>query len=78
VVLLLFGTGIRGYSALSAVSANIGGLDAPVLGAGAQGQFAGLDQVHVRLPRLLAGRGEVDIVLTVDGRTANTVKVNIK
>jgi hypothetical protein len=30
------------------------------------------------LPRSLAGRGEVDIVLTVDGKRANTVKVNIR
>src|SRR6185503_14982835 len=34
-----------------------------------------LDQLNVSLPRTLAGRGEVDLVLTVDGRPANTVRV---
>ena len=77
VALLLFGTGIRLRSDLSAVSAKIGGVDVPVLYAGAQGA-PGLDQVNVLLPRGLVGRGEVDLVLTVDGQTANTVRVNIK
>jgi uncharacterized protein (TIGR03437 family) len=37
-----------------------------------------LDQVNLRLPRSLAGRGEVELALTVDGREANRVKVQIK
>jgi uncharacterized protein (TIGR03437 family) len=79
VFLILFGTGIRHRSALSAVTAKIGGADAQVLFAGAQGGFAGLDQINCGpLPRSLAGRGEVDVVLTVDGKTANTVKVHLK
>ncbi len=78
VFLLLFGTGIRFRSALSAVTAKVGGVDCQVGFAGAQGGFVGLDQVNVRLSRALIGRGEVDIGLTVDGRAANTVKVGIK
>jgi len=77
VFLLLFGTGIRGRSSVSAVRATIGGEAAEVVGVGPQGQFVGLDQVNVRLPRRLIGRGEVDVVLTVDGKTANTVTVSI-
>jgi uncharacterized protein (TIGR03437 family) len=49
-----------------------------VLYAGAQGAFAGLDQVNVRLSRNLAGRGLVDVLLTVDGKMANTVKIHMK
>jgi hypothetical protein len=30
-------------------------------------------QSNVRLPRSLAGRGEVDVVMMVDGKAANTV-----
>ncbi len=75
VYLSLFGTGIRNRSTLSAVSATIGGANARVEYAGAQGQFVGLDQVNVVVPRELAGRGAVDVVLTVDGRPANTVQV---
>jgi len=57
-----FGTGFRNRSALSAVAGAIGGVNADVLFAGAQGDFAGLDQTNIRIPRSLAGRGNVDLV----------------
>ena len=77
VFLLLFGTGVRGFS--SQVTANVAGEEVPVLGALPQGEFVGLDQINVGpLPRSLAGRGEVDILLTADGESANTVTVNIR
>ena len=78
VFLLLFGTGWRGRTALSAFKAKIGGVDAPVSFAGAQGDFAGLDQMNVELPASLRGRGEVTINCTVDGKAANAVTVTIK
>ena len=79
VYLSLFGTGIRGVSSLAGVSVTIGGVVVPVLSASAQGQFQGLDQVNVGpLPQSLAGKGNANVVLTVDGLTANTVTVNIQ
>jgi len=78
VILTLYGTGIRGRSSLGAVSVKIGGITAQVQYAGPQSQFAGLDQVNVTVPRALAGLGEVDLALTVDGKAANVVRVNIK
>lgn len=78
VYLLLFGTGARFNSGLNGVTASIGGVAAQVQYAGQQGDFIGLDQINVLLPSALAGRGEVDVVLTVDGKTANTVRVGIK
>ncbi len=78
VFLILYGTGVRYRSALSAVTAKIGGVAAQVSFAGAQENFVGLDQVNVLIPRSLVGRGEVDVVLTVDGKTANAVRVSIK
>lgn len=78
VFLLLFGTGWRGRTALSAFNAKIGGVDAPVSFAGAQGEFTGLDQMNVELPAALRGRGEVTINCTVDGRAANAVTVTVK
>jgi uncharacterized protein (TIGR03437 family) len=78
VFLLLFGTGLRNNRGLANVTVRIGGEAAEVFYAGPQGGFAGLDQLNVRLPRVLAGRGEVDVVLAVDGKQANTVRVNIK
>lgn len=78
IVLELYGTGIRGRSSQAAVSALLGGVAGEVQYASAQPGYVGLDQVNVRVPRSLIGRGEVDFVLTIDGRTANTVKLNFK
>lgn len=77
VFLILFGTGIRFRGSLSAVTAKIGGVDGQVTFAGALDSFVGLDQINVRLSRSLIGRGEVDVVLMLDGQAANTVKVSI-
>ena len=78
VFLILYGTGFRNRSALAAVTCKIGGADAEVLFAGAAPGFVGLDQSNVRLPRSLAGRGEVDVVMTVDSKAANTVRISVK
>jgi len=78
VFLILFGTGIRLRSSLSAVSAKLGGVDAQATFAGALDGFVGLDQVNARIPRSLIGRGEVDILMTVDGQAANTARVSIR
>jgi uncharacterized protein (TIGR03437 family) len=76
--LILYGTGIRGLSSLDNVRCNIGGVSAPILYAGEQGGFQGLDQVNVLIPRELAGRGEVDVTLSVDGQLSNTVRVSFQ
>jgi uncharacterized protein (TIGR03437 family) len=78
VFLVLFGTGFRNNSGLPNVSLKIGGENSEVQYAGLQGGFAGLDQLNTRLSRSLAGRGEVEVVVTVDGRASNTVKINVK
>jgi uncharacterized protein (TIGR03437 family) len=78
VFLLLFGGGIRHRASLSAVRFKIGGLDTEAVYAGEQSGFAGLDQVNARLSRSLIGRGEVDVTVTVDGKTSNIVRVSIR
>jgi uncharacterized protein (TIGR03437 family) len=78
VFLVLYGTGFRFRSSLENVVARIGGEIAPVHFAGAQGDFVGLDQINIQIPRSLIGRGEVNLALTVDGKQANIVKINIK
>src|SRR4030095_10089041 len=75
VYLVLYGTDIRDRSSLSAVSATVGGSSAVVEYAGAQGNLVGLDQANVLIPRSLVGHGEGEVVVTVDGVSANTVKV---
>ncbi len=77
-VVELYGTGIAGRSSLSNVTAQIGGVNATVAYAGAQSQYPGLDQVNVYVPRALAGAGEVPVVLTVDGVTANVVTISVE
>lgn len=76
--LVLFGTGLRKRSALENATASIGGLSLPVGFAGPQGSLAGLDQVNLELPRSLAGRGEVNVLLSLDGVPANLVQVQFK
>ena len=78
VFLILFGTGFSSYSSSSNGTVKLGGQDAELLYAGPQGQLAGLDQLNVRVPRALAGRGEIDVAFAAGGRTANLVKANVK
>jgi uncharacterized protein (TIGR03437 family) len=74
----LYGTGLRGRTSLDAVRVTVGGEQAEVLYAGAHQVFAGLDQLNIKLPPSLAGRGNVEIVLTVDGREANRVTIKVQ
>ncbi len=77
VFLILFGTGFRYRSALANVSAMIGGSSMQVTFLGSHPTLIGLDQANIRLDRMLIGRGNVDVVLTVDGQQANTVSIRI-
>lgn len=77
VFLLLFGTGIRGFTSTPTVI--IGGEIVPVLAALPQGEFVGLDQVNVGpLPQVLMGRGEVEILMFVDGKQTNTLVIDVQ
>lgn len=75
--LVLYGTGIRRRSSLSAVRVTIGGIALSVDYVGPHSRLTGMDQINVRLPQVLRGRGDVDVVVTVDGRTSNVAKINI-
>lgn len=76
--LALFGTGFRNRAQLSDVSARIGGVLSEVLFAGAQGDLFGLDQLNLRVPRSLAGRGSAPLIYSVAGRSTMPVYVNIR
>ena len=76
VVVELFGTGLRHASA---VGVQINGQGVPVLYAGPQGGYTGLDQINVQIPRSLAGSGPASVVVTVpDGVASNTVMLVIQ
>jgi len=77
--LILFGSGFRGNTMLSAVSCQIGGTNAEVLFTGPVPLLSGLDQANVRLPRSLAGRNAaVNVAFSVSGKPANTVSVTVR
>jgi uncharacterized protein (TIGR03437 family) len=78
VYLTLYGTGIRNRSSLENVLVTINGISLPVLYAGSQPTFAGLDQIDVQLTPELRGGGVSNIVVKVDQHQANTVTVDIQ
>jgi uncharacterized protein (TIGR03437 family) len=78
VFLIIFGTGFRNRSSLGNASVTLGGTTAQLSFLGPQGQLVGLDQGNLLIPRSLVGRGNVDMVLRVDGKQANTVSINIR
>ena len=78
VVLVLFGTGLRRRPTLSGVDVTIGGVRVPAEYAGEVAGLVGLDQLNFTVPRSLAGRGLVDVVVSAAGAASNTVQVRIK
>jgi uncharacterized protein (TIGR03437 family) len=69
--LLLFGTGLRRASNLRV---RIGGAEITPTFAGAQGSFAGLDQINVPIPPNMPG-GMTDVSIIAEGRVSNTVQL---
>lgn len=79
VYLILYGTGVRGETMLTDISAEVGNQKVPVIFAGTQGDFVGLDQVNLGpLPRNLIGKGVVNVELKVNNRDANRITVTIQ
>jgi uncharacterized protein (TIGR03437 family) len=77
-VAVLYGTGIRNRSSLSAVTVTVGPTSVPAIYAGTQGQFEGLDQVNFQLPASLIGQGVVDLTIRVDGQQSNALQLRFK
>jgi uncharacterized protein (TIGR03437 family) len=88
-ILVLYATGIRRAPAsdpaddngvAESVTVTIDGRLARVLYAGAQGGFAGLDQINAEMPAALAGGGQrrVEVAVTVNGVAANRVTIQLK
>ncbi len=70
---------MRFLSSLSAATVTLGGGGIPLQYIGPQGGDVGLDQINLGpIPRSFTGRGEMEFVLILDGKTANTVRLNIR
>jgi uncharacterized protein (TIGR03437 family) len=79
VYLTLYGTGIRHHgNSPDDLLVTINGISVPVLYAGPQPDFAGLDQINVPLLLSLRGSGLANVVLKVNQHQANTVTVDIQ
>ncbi|MEP7342571.1 MAG: hypothetical protein ABI977_32890 [Acidobacteriota bacterium] len=78
VFLILSGTGIRYRSSLSTVHGMLAGITTQVSYAGPQSGLPGMDQLQMRVPRDLIGRGEIDVEVWVEGQQANIVKIKVK
>ena len=78
VYIILYGTGFRRHS-LNPVIATINGTTIPVLFAGAQNQYPGLDQINIGpLPQSLSTLATADLMVVVDGVPANSVRLAFK
>jgi len=76
-----YASGLRGRSSDSAVTVTIGNQVLPVRSIVTQDDstaLAGVDLVTVGLTLALRGSGEVDVVLSVDGKTSDTGRINIR
>lgn len=56
----------------------IAGQSVPVLYAGAQGQYAGLNQINISLPSSLVGTREASAYVVADGKASNMTTINIQ
>lgn len=72
--LVLFGTGVRDGAD---VRCYVGGVEAPVLYAGAQPEFVALDQVNIQVPAAVANQGTLEVILTDGTTVSNTVTINV-
>jgi len=75
VALQFYASGVREGSE---IHVQIAGHEVPVLHAGPAGYFPGLDEITVMVPHSLAGSGNVDVDLMVDGRSATPVHIQIQ
>jgi uncharacterized protein (TIGR03437 family) len=75
VYLVLYGTGIRNRSETAAVTCMVNGIALPVLYAGVQADFAGLDQINVPLPQDLTANGTLNVYVKVDGQGSNVITI---
>ncbi|HYO80528.1 MAG TPA: hypothetical protein VES20_03935 [Bryobacteraceae bacterium] len=76
VYLSLYGSGLRRQPTEAKVV--IGGTTVQPVYAGPQGEYAGLDQINVLVPRSLRGRGLVEIVIDQGGVRSNAVTVAVQ
>jgi uncharacterized protein (TIGR03437 family) len=76
-ILLLYGTGLD-QAQKADVQVMFGNTAGTVMYVGPQATWPGLDQINVVIPKSLEGAGNVSVVLSDAGMTANTVNITIQ
>jgi uncharacterized protein (TIGR03437 family) len=76
--LILYCTGVRGRRGEQGVTVQLGDVAVVADFAGPQLEFEGLDQINIKLPRTLAGKGEVSVTAEVDGLRSNNVSLTFR
>jgi len=71
----LEGTGFRHAGPHAAIRATVDDVPVPVVSFGPT-PAPGRDQLTIQLPHSLRGRGETDLVMSVDGALSNVVRIN--
>ena len=76
VYLVLFGSGL---GSAGSATATIGGVNATVAYAGSSGTYPGVDRFqNILIPPTLAGKGQVDVIVTAAGLPSNTVNITLQ
>ena len=70
--LILYCTGVRGRRGEQGATVQLGDVAVVADFVGPQSEFEGLDQINIKLPRALAGKGEVSVSAEVDGLRSNS------
>ena len=76
-IAVFFGTGFR-FLSNRPITATAGGVNLATDMAGAQGSIIGLDQINLIIPESLRGKGEMDLVFTIDGKATNPVRIKVR
>jgi uncharacterized protein (TIGR03437 family) len=76
VTIIVYGTGLaNGAAAGKTVLAYLGSTKLNVTYAGKQGQYDGLDQYNIEIPRSFAGQGTLTLSISADGNPATPLRV---
>ena len=75
VILVLYGGNL---GATAAATATVGGVAADVLYAGPLSPANGVAQFNIAVPRALVGAGTVEVIVTIEGKSSNSVMVSIR
>ncbi len=76
-LVILQGSGWRQGTMMGGVQVRLNGIACPLVAARSSALFAGQDELVFQVPAMLAGRGVMDMVVTVAGRESNYARINL-